>query len=393
LGKRENKQKQKMEVERLMFLDEDAENDVNLYFKEEMDLEADSMINSDNYGGIGCAEIEMEDVALQHLKNLNFLKFANSVLNSEIASRKRRRADSWEMVMVEPKEAAKQRVFPFAVPLQNIPSVQKEIEHHQSSSTLTARIKQLKKDLERDKLLINNNRLIGATIGLAGILSTMETLFDELMEENSLPPLSKEVKEQLSYGILLKSARTHSGAMVLHVLQNIVDTNTTLILPQSAVVPPIKIKIGLDAIPDQVFPSFTTSWGIAGKISCEFIYSLYSREEIEVNCAPEEKKIEGNHAKDEKKETNTGTSQESKDEAKKEENDQSLSSMLMNRTISLTYEDFLYFPINLCDNMKKEMIQNEKNRNNTNNSILNAEKEPLLGRVVIGLVPSIDKEN
>jgi hypothetical protein len=112
-----------------------------------------------------------------------------------------------------------------------------------------------------------------------------------------------------------------------------------------------------------------------------------------VNCAPEEKKIEGNHAKDEKKETNTGTSQESKDEAKKEDNDQSLSSMLMNRTISLTYEDFLYFPINLCDNLKKEMIQNEKNRNNTNNSILNAEKEPLLGRVVIGLVPSIDKEN
>jgi hypothetical protein len=389
--------KSKMEVERLMFLDEDTENDVNLYFKEEMDLDADSMINSDNYGGIGCAEIEMEDVALQHLKNLNFLKFANSVLNSEIASRKRRRTDSWEMVMVEPKEAAKQRVFPFAIPLHNIPSVQKEIEHHQSSSTLTARIKQLKKDLERDKLLINNNRLIGATIGLAGILSTMETLFDELMEENSLPPLSKEVKEQLSYGILLKSARTHSGAMVLHVLQNIVDTNTTLILPQSAVVPPIKIKIGLDAIPDQVFPSFTTSWGIVGKISCEFIYSLYSREEIEVNCAPEEKKKEGNHAKDGKKdveteEANTRTFQEPETEAKKEDNDQSLSSMLMNQTISLTYEDFLYFPINLCDNLKKEMIQNEKNRNNTNNSILNAEKEPLLGRVVIGLVTSVDKE-
>lgn len=61
-------------------------------------------------------------------------------------------------------------------------------------TTMTSALnKQLVKDIARDQVLVNGNLLIGAALGLEGVLDKMTSICEKLLEECHLPPLSKEV--------------------------------------------------------------------------------------------------------------------------------------------------------------------------------------------------------
>lgn len=328
----------------LLYTEDDIEQDTLLYFNEEVDLSSYSVISTteeNSSQGIDrdtLVEDDLDKLILDHFKQLRCLKFAKSAVEAEVkrcqrissATQRysRPRRDSWEMVestvqfnQNDPQLPSSSFSFPMNIPLSNI-----RASHAPENTSFEARAKQLKKDLERDRLLLNNQRLIGAAIGMAGIMSRVSTLLDELLAEKALPLLPADIKDTLCYEILFKSSRTHSGALAFHALQNLIDQQTMMLLPQSSIAPPIKIQISLDTIPSSASThSFSNAeeWGLVAKVSCEFIYMIQRRDDDGILPA----------------------TTHDQSTLKEEEENKSIALQLVNQAINVLYEDFVYFPI------------------------------------------------
>mmetsp|Transcript_16696 Transcript_16696/g.18082 ORF Transcript_16696/g.18082 Transcript_16696/m.18082 type:complete len:369 (-) Transcript_16696:26-1132(-) len=328
----------------LLYTEDDIEQDTLLYFNEEVDLSSYSVISTTEENlsqGIDrdtLVEDDLDRFILDHFKQLRCLKFAKSAVEAEVKRSQRissatqrysrPRRDSWEIVestiQCNQYDSVPQLSSSFSFPM-NILLSNIRASHAPENTSFEARAKQLKKDLERDRLLLNNQRLIGAAIGMAGIMSRVSTLLDELLAEKALPLLPADIKDTLCYEILFKSSRTHSGALAFHALQNLIDQQTMMLLPQSSIAPPIKIQISLDTIPSSASThscSNADEWGLVAKVSCEFIYMIQRRDDDGILPA-------------------TAHDQSTL----KEEENKSIASQLVNQAINVLYEDFVYFPI------------------------------------------------
>lgn len=311
------------------YTEEDADRDSYLYFQEEVDLSSYSLIPSSSQFQKSSAYHDSTDSLISdHFQQMRCSEFAIAALEVE---RKRvlrhQRRDSWEVLDVELVETAPSLCtnpivpstpFPWIVPLSEI-----RTRHAMENTSREARLRQLKKDVERDRFLLNSRRVIGAAVGLTGVLEEMSTTFDSLLREKALPLLPSHIVEELSFEILFKSSRTHSGALAFYALQNLIDCNSLMLLPQSSITPPIKIKVSLDSIPSSSRHK-QGEWGIVAKITCEFIYAVQPRDEMSLSEDPN--KFGGTH---------------------RQETD-SLSSFLVNRSINISFEDYVYLPINLA---------------------------------------------
>jgi len=103
-------------------------------------------------------------------------------------------------------------------------------------------IKQLKRDLERDKISINGVLVVGS-LGLDRILSTMKTTFDKILRQIELPILSADACSTLSDLILKKVSRTNSGGATFQTLRDLLEARSTVIVPLSAKATPLRVKI------------------------------------------------------------------------------------------------------------------------------------------------------
>jgi hypothetical protein len=300
------------------------------------------------------------------------------------------------------------------------------------------KLKQLKKDIERDKIILNNERLVGASYGLNGILSKLCFLLENLLLETSLlsssnasassSKFSFEMKELISYAILSKASRTYSGSLVLHALQSLIDSRRMLILPQSSITPPIRILLVIDKIPDRYLMSlkkrftdtmgtevkirddddssqeeekeeateeelegrrkrkgttthregvahpvnqprrnkqkperyqqFFSSWGIRAKITSEFIYHIQSREEEEEGEATSADAFSHSPNPDNAPtKMDIDLASDSDSPSLHHQRSKSTSSSFscssepfINKTVSITYEDEVFYGINLNEN-------------------------------------------
>jgi len=113
-----------------------------------------------------------------------------------------------------------------------------------------ASMKQLKKDIERDRLLVNGTRIVGAESGLDSVLRRICEVCDEVHQECGLPKLGTEAKEYTVLSLLSKASRSHSGGIAFQAAQSLIDPTTAMLVPQSAVTPPLKINIHLGAFPE-----------------------------------------------------------------------------------------------------------------------------------------------
>lgn len=304
------------------YLEQDANDDLQLYFAEDCDLSCYSMVPEDGRE----TYTDVEEYSSMHLKNLDYLHSAKSILESEITNSRKRR-DSWELVNVDLDQGGGSLIFPMTIPVSKIILNEIEKAHlHSLSNNFEAKVKQLKKDIERDKLLVNNERLIGAVMGLGGIVDKLSCIIDEILENCSLPALLPEIKERFVYALLLKASRTHSGSMVFNALRTLVNLENTLILPQSSVAPPIRIQIMISSLrnPNQL----EVQWGLVGKICCDFVYLVQKRADVEV--------------REESAPSQSSLSLDAIGEYKVVEH------LLTNQSLGLTFEDCVSFPINLA---------------------------------------------
>lgn len=83
-------------------------------------------------------------------------------------------------------------------------------------------MKQLTRDLERDKVVLNGARLVGAAYGISGLIAAIGDCIDLNVAHCSLPDLSADLKQALSVGVLRMACRTNSGGLSFHALRSIV---------------------------------------------------------------------------------------------------------------------------------------------------------------------------
>lgn len=145
-------------------------------------------------------------------------------------------------------------------------------------------LKQLKKDIERDKLIVNGKVIIGSEAKLQGCMDFISDVIDSVLLECSLPLLSREGKEILIFCLLRNIARTHSGGATFQALQTAVDIDTTLIVPVSASAQPLRILVSVGSFPiRQSLSSSSTShvdqdveWGLKCLVLASTVFILKS---------------------------------------------------------------------------------------------------------------------
>jgi hypothetical protein len=244
-----------MMLARINYTEKDAEFDSELVFHETEDLDTiTAMGNSLLSGQESGSGQRIHNSVLSHLRNVRYSKFAREALRTELdgvrsetilpaASTKVNTVG--ELTPEEFKQRLRKESHIYAV---EIPNVSQMISDA-GLVRVEASMKQLKKDIERDRLLVNGIRMVGAEAGLDAILSKICGVCDTVHTECGMPKLSDEVKEFVVLSLLSKASRSHSGGIAFQAAQCLIDPATAMLMPQSAVAPPLKINIYLGAFP------------------------------------------------------------------------------------------------------------------------------------------------
>ncbi|RYY74390.1 hypothetical protein EON63_19690 [archaeon] len=133
--------------------------------------------------------------------------------------------------------------------------------------------KQLKKDIERDKLMVNGQLFLGAEMGINKVHTLLVDVMAAALGDCQLPRQSSQMLEKLATIVLYRTSRTISGGMAVTALQSFVDMCEYLIVPDPQATPPLSISIHIGK------PGHMLPWGIVCDISCEYVYALKSIED------------------------------------------------------------------------------------------------------------------
>lgn len=127
------------------------------------------------------------------------------------------------------------------------------------ASSHDASFKQLRRDIERDKLIINSNLIVGADGGIEKVLSTFREICEKLLEEVNLPLSDLMAKSLRDYAIacLGLASRTNSGGIAFHTLQSVIESNQISLVPLSSQAPPLLLRIYATPFIDSIDGSWT----------------------------------------------------------------------------------------------------------------------------------------
>ena len=242
------------------YTEKDAEFDSQLVYQEIEDIENTWIMGN----GVlskqhGPNENRVFKNVLAHLRNVRFSKFARDAIELEAAALKcnidghtvaavscvfeqsidRASTDYKERLQLSNRIAAV-----------HIPNVELMISES-GSVRMEASMKQVRKDIERDRLLVNGVRIVGAELGLEAVQAAIGTICDRVLVGCGLPILGADVRDYLAQSLLSKASRSHSGGIAYQAAQGLVDPAVAMLVPQSAVAPPLKISIQVGAFPGQ----------------------------------------------------------------------------------------------------------------------------------------------
>jgi len=218
----------------------------------------------------GSADTMLVSMLSAHMENLRFLKFSSEALETEIFNQtynlkavfKHEKHDHKVVVTnnnVTEADTSERLIklsiaifhvqFPYCLRVSEISDIERMLQRHES---LESKLKQLKKDVERDRILINGVRIVGSEVGMQGICDRIGIVCDKVLTECAISKLDITFREQLIQVILSKASRTHSGGITFQALQSVIDSTQSMLLPQSEITPPIRVKLYVGAFPDKL---------------------------------------------------------------------------------------------------------------------------------------------
>lgn len=262
----------------LHYSDDDLENDVDIYMKEAFDLSLYSILDQGKASFPSGSEEAVYQKMNTFLETTRFLNFAREFVESEKRLIDR---NDWEIVETAETLDSSSDEGELVIPLGSSagPSVAK-------AQASKGELKQLRKDIERDQVLVNSHLLVGASLSLEGTIESIKRITQQILAESGMPSLPALTADHFSHAILFKSSRTHSGGIVFSTLQSLIDREKLLLVPQSAMSPPITVHIRLGVFPthaQKVVDSSTDSqrpWGLICQVTSESYYLVNRMEEM-----------------------------------------------------------------------------------------------------------------
>lgn len=189
----------------------------------------------------------------RHLESLRFLSFAMNSLNAESEKYKTQllepvnKTELMNQLSLQKCPMEKEQLLsslPFSIQVKNVIKSEQVLTSSNDTSS-----KQLKKDIERDRIIINGLRIVGADGGIDRIQSILGETIDTLLYQCNLPTCSQQMKDMLCPIILRKVSRTNSGGLTFQILQQLLNIQSTMIVPVSTLAKPLRIKISINKYP------------------------------------------------------------------------------------------------------------------------------------------------
>mmetsp|Transcript_10959 Transcript_10959/g.10595 ORF Transcript_10959/g.10595 Transcript_10959/m.10595 type:complete len:360 (+) Transcript_10959:61-1140(+) len=154
-----------------------------------------------------------------------------------------------------------------------------------SSSSKDAGLKQLRRDVERDKFVINDVQLNGSEKHLEGICDNLVQCCNSALLKCCLLPISKEVENHIAYEVLQKACRTNSGGIAYQCLQYLIDSSSVVIVPVSTLAQPLSINVSIGSYKDSTnhcehpypeLPGYGEDdrWGLICRVECSTFFKL-----------------------------------------------------------------------------------------------------------------------
>jgi hypothetical protein len=229
-------------------------------------------------------ETALNNAVDKHAKTMRYLSFAKSVIEVEIDKLSVKEIDtiSEDSLQIGNTHLTLNDV-PMKFTVRDIDGIDAMIAKHE---TQEARRRQLKKDVERDVLLMNGVRISGAEKGLDIVLQLISDICDQIMKECDLKLLGDDTKHVLSETILSVASRTHSGGITFQALHSLIDPAESMLIPQSAAARPIRVQISVGSFPSvyynssllQIDSGSGQKWGVVCQVTCESVFQVQNRE-------------------------------------------------------------------------------------------------------------------
>jgi hypothetical protein len=227
-------------------------------------------------------ETALNNAVDSHAKTMRYLSFAKSVIEVEMDKLSIKEIETEDLPQVTNSQLTLSDI-PLSFTVRDIQGIDAMIAKHE---TQESRMRQLKKDVERDVLLMNGVRVSGAEKGLDSVLRLISDICDQIMKECDLKLLGDETKNVLSETILSVASRTHSGGITFQALHSMIDSSESMLIPQSAAARPIRVQISVGSFPTvyynssllQVDSGSGQKWGVVCQVTCESVFQVQNRE-------------------------------------------------------------------------------------------------------------------
>lgn len=142
-------------------------------------------------------------------------------------------------------------------------------------------LKQVRRDYDRDKVVINGVHLIGADKGLDGILRELSDCMDRVCMLSRLPLAEDDFKRETGLKVLHLASRTVSGGASLTAFQCLAsEIPDHFIVPDSHLAEPVLIRISSGSfhpLSECTQRAHSLNWGLKFQMICPFYFCLKSR--------------------------------------------------------------------------------------------------------------------
>ena len=147
-----------------------------------------------------------------------------------------------------------------------------------SSSSDRLSLKQLRKDVERDRFLVNGAPVIGSQAGLEGVSSTIVECCSRALSRCCLQPVDRVIENDIAVEVLSKASRTNSGGIAYQCLSYLIEPSGVVIIPVSTLAKPLSISISVGSFADHTDGNAKgdNKWGLVCRVECSTFFTLQS---------------------------------------------------------------------------------------------------------------------
>ena len=165
--------------------------------------------------------------------------------------------------------------------LDTLPRIVNIIDTRSATTVKDSSFKQIKKDIERDSIVVNSICLRGSVVGVDFIKCAIRDYISSLVHDANLARLPSFVIEGLCHSILQASSRTNCGGAVFEALIRVLDTASALIVPIALKSTPATVHISFGRS-FEASESNEQEWGLLVSVKCSTAFSVSEVSQSEI---------------------------------------------------------------------------------------------------------------